>query len=170
MLSQPISSIDGENSLPRLSSLPSLLCALVDLKSHCALGSASSDRAYWLGWILDQCESLNPRCESFIKYDFIDRYTLIFFFKYFCCFLRAKLNVGEGAKILADMEAMKIKTREKAMADMKASAEAFLSAFGDISDSEDEDDGDNNGDKAKNGDYIDMYAVLVSIVLTILTV
>ena len=68
ILSQPISSSDVENSLPRLSSLPSLLCALVDLKSYCALGSASSDRAYWLGWILDQCEALGPRCESFIKY------------------------------------------------------------------------------------------------------
>ena len=69
MFLQPISSIDGENSLSRLSNLPSLLCALLDLKSHCALGSASSDRAHWLGWILDQWESLNPRCKSFIKYD-----------------------------------------------------------------------------------------------------
>ena len=52
------------------------------------------------------------------------------------------------------MEAMKIKTREKTMADMKASAEAFLSAFGDISDSEDEDDDDNDGDKAENGNEV----------------
>jgi hypothetical protein len=38
------------------------------------------------------------------------------------------------------MEAMKQKTREKALAEMKASADAFMSAFGDISDSEDEDE------------------------------
>ena len=45
-----------------------------------------------------------------------------------------------------------MKTREKAMADMKASAEAFMSAFGDISDSEDEDDGDGNKeDNSQNG-------------------
>ena len=91
----------------------------------------------------------------------IDRYNLIFSFKYFCCFLRAKLKVGEGTKTLADVEAMKIKTGEKTMADMKASAEAFLSAFGDISDSEDEDDDDNDGDKEKNGNEVTLGKNLI---------
>ena len=47
------------------------------------------------------------------------------------------------------------------MADMKASAEAFLSAFGDISDSEDEDDDDNDGDKEKNGNEVTLGKNLI---------
>ena len=68
ILLQPVSSNDVENSPPISISMPSLLCALVDLKAHYSSGSASSDRAFWLGWILDQCAALGPQCKSFIEY------------------------------------------------------------------------------------------------------
>ena len=141
--------------------LPSLMQCIADLYVASQQDSIEHNISCWLGWIVSKAASLSPDCASICSKtaDLTPESFAVETSKVGPATslgggaasatgsVQAADSAVDGARVERDRETLKQQTRDRAMASVQASAQAFLAMMEDLSDSEEEGDDEEEQDK-----------------------